>query len=412
MRVRLMIVACLATLLCSAAAQTPPTPPPPNQFDLTLEGPWILYQYKNANLGGGVPVLIVVAPKIDNIFHLPVVSAGDGYELWQNGIYCLTFDATCAKPGAKLLTPGKNYPSTNPPTGPLPVKFSLATANGDWDLVSLNRKRSFFALILPMPDSYSNDGVWHMQFSSKFDVSGNGYSGDKGYSIGVQLHYNTGPTTFDLVSCKDLTTAGCKYPVPVANHTSLTNTGTLRIVMKAPNIDNACDPHVRSLYHPTLWLLDDQPFTGPTKNSNQNIAYIDPARRIDDQGHGVYTDAPYTSCYKSDPQANDSPGAGMFMSKTRVFQLDQLNGLIETLQSLNLSAAIIDQLKTVSASLSGQYAYPLSGLSRLAQSLRSAACELEEMGRVEYAEELRRVADDVESKNGADCRAAIMVVGP
>jgi len=51
--------------------------------------------------------------------------------------------------------------------------------------------------------------------------------------------------------------------------------------MKAPDIDDVCDPHVRAAYRKMLLLLDSNPLDVPrSANVNSRIAYLDPARDV------------------------------------------------------------------------------------------------------------------------------------
>src|SRR3984957_2314002 len=161
MKTRLMICASLATLLsCAAHAMN-------NKFDIILQGPWILYEYHNASLNKDAHVLIAVAPKVNGVYHPPILSTGDGYTILDDqGIFCLTFKDECAtNTGVPKFLPDTGYP----PTNLLPVHFKNATGmQTDWDLVALSHAQNLYAFILPMPNSYNNEGFWNMQFGRQF----------------------------------------------------------------------------------------------------------------------------------------------------------------------------------------------------------------------------------------------------
>jgi hypothetical protein len=282
MKTRIMMAVCVVSLLsCVAHAD--------NAFDITLEGPWILYQYQNANLGGGKTVLVVVAPLAGGIFHAPNLSTGYGYILTTPTVYCLLWGTECAHITGKTVL---NHLGGHPDAKFVPVSYPKASSADTWDFVGA-KKHGLFAFVLPMPTSYTVDGAWNMRFAKQFKIDGSGYGNGAGadseYVIGLQLHYDDGPGVFDLKQCKDDLTCTLDVGIGPGYHTTLRNTGTLRIVMKAPDTNDACDYHVRSLYHPMLYLLDDTKLS-LTGNKNQDYGYVDPARTVDDQGHGDYTD--------------------------------------------------------------------------------------------------------------------------
>jgi len=291
MKTPFVIVTCLAALLCcSTACQNGH-----NRLDIALEGPWILYlDHDFDDHGKKTTVLIAIAPHdataetVDKMHHhIPQISAGDGYYIRHAGVYCLMFDDRCARPGPSSLT-HDGYDDAKP----LAVKFHSESGKTIWNLVDANNG---VALILPIPDSYSNDGIWRADFAPKFDKDGNGYSGNVPVSIGLVLHYTNGPWWFALRRCySPATVANCAVPAPGINHTLLQNTGTLRVVMRAPDNDDACDLHVRTAYKASMKLLDS--------SINSDRAVIDPARRIDSTGHAHYDDPPSYHCLDYDPQ--------------------------------------------------------------------------------------------------------------
>jgi hypothetical protein len=117
------------------------------------------------------------------------------------------------------------------------------------------------------------------------------------------LHYAKVPTDFYLSACDSAkpTVSSCNLPAGLKHpNTKLDNSGTLRIVMKAPETADYCDNHVRTAYPKMLNLLDKRPLK-EGQNDNQDKAYIDPAGNIDDLGKPDYQ---YNSkdCLPNDPQ--------------------------------------------------------------------------------------------------------------
>jgi hypothetical protein len=279
MKSRLMIATCFAALLCCAGLGCSK-----NRLDITLEGPWILYQDHQFDKNGHrVSVLVAIAPAgvhtssvnatdpPDELHHDPPrISTGDGYPITVPGIYCLTFDGECARKGfSELKHDGYTAPVLLTAKFPTPSDGSII-----WDWSSASNGHT--ALILPMPDSYSNGGVWYMHFARVF---GKGYADVNGpeHSIGLRLHYDNGPTSLNILRCdgKPTVTNYTKNPTSVP-HTELDNIGTLSISMKAPATMDGCDKHVRYAYPQMLKLIDPSDLQ-LGKNVNQDIAYIDTA---------------------------------------------------------------------------------------------------------------------------------------
>jgi hypothetical protein len=235
--------------------------------------------------------------------HLPQISAGDGYYITVPDIYCLTFDNECARKGPRTLTTD-HYPSSSLLTVPYRAAADHSTR---WDWVSIarngakNNGTNNTVLILPMPDSYSDDGVYQMHFASAFDSSGNSYKampfGVEAHSIGLILHYTKVPTHINLASCdpdKQPSAASCnaKAPDPIRE---LDNSGTLKIEMRAPDDENGCDYHVRFAYMNIYKLIGN--------DFNKDYAVVEPA--LYDQGRYQYQDKDSTDCFKCDPQNNN-----------------------------------------------------------------------------------------------------------
>jgi hypothetical protein len=271
-----------------------------NRLDITLEGPWILYEYTNPNFAGGKTVLVAITPggvvpdypegssmqQDPKLFHHVSLRTGDGYFIQRANIYCLAFEDKsglhCGDFGNGTRLDPDGYP---PAAGPLQVKVSQ-----NWQWTHLTTAT---ALILPMPNSYSNDGVWPMRFGRAYHPSGFEYKPWKTpkHSIAVQLHYENGPSGFNLFMCSD-DLRKCTLPTGI-DHTALENTGTLRIVMKSPENEDVCDLHVRHAYPRMLALLD---------LPNPEIAVIDPARGVKNDGAGDYDDP--LNCLPNDEQGH------------------------------------------------------------------------------------------------------------
>jgi hypothetical protein len=257
-----VLLLCVASTL--TAAQT--------RLDITLEGPWILY---TDNTLAKWPVLVAISPGgvskdgDDTYFHTMSVTAGDGYPVQHPGVYCLRFDTVCGAQGTPSLS-SDHYPST---LTPLPVS---APASWDWQSKWTSPDYAT-AFILPMPTSYSTDGTWYMRFGAQFDASGMTYLKRERHSIGVQLHYDTGPNSFTLQQCATPVALGKCTDLA---GTGLVNTGTLSIAMKSPDSNNACDPHVRRAYPKMLSLVG--------ANYNATVAVIDSAIGSDASGNPVY----------------------------------------------------------------------------------------------------------------------------
>jgi hypothetical protein len=461
MKTRVRIVTSLLALLCCVSGCKRAR----NRLDVTLEGPWILYQDTQFDDNGAkVPVLIAIAPDLGAVtgaddhvhYHVPQITTGDGYFILRNDIYCITFDDKCAPKGPAHLDPD-GYPMGMPL---LAVKFKSPTSGqAFWDWPSASK--GGIALILPMPNSYSIAGTWFMRFAPKFDNHGNGYRDVDGsrHGIGVQLHYTNGPAKFNLLSCVGRpTVANCKQPasaVPNTTdtpHTQLENTGTLRIVMKAPYNDS-CDPHVRDAYPRMLRLLDPTPLR-TNNNANQSIGYIEPALNADAQGNPRYESDQNHDCFDNDPQKNDSSDASSIGTPLNVPLLsDQINDirtdLSDIIAKFNLSKEDQDLLLLPAISDASKDLDPyfprISQLSRIEQLLGESASNMEilaaQLNRQtrtqrsdrskarlagtnadnpqDLREALERAEEEMKSfqtkvppKGGNDCLAALMLVNP
>ena len=278
MKVSLLIAACLVVILPNTACTGT------KHFDISLEGPWILYVDHDF---ASSPVLVAIAPNSQSVANWPhqptTVSAGDGYLLadfssplhQQIGlVYCLTLDDECARKGTQKLK-SSHYPDVEP------LGVSMPLGHKQW--VDAVNNQHATALILPMPDSYSNDGVWPMHFAAKWDPDPKTYGASEQHSIGVQLHYKSGPMHFDLNLCgkpgsDDYVVSNCKQLVTTTQdrNTFVMNSGTIRIAMKAPFYTNVCDPHVRRIYREMIKIV------GTTGNESKQV--VDPAHGVKPDG--------------------------------------------------------------------------------------------------------------------------------
>jgi len=317
-----------ATLLSVLIFSTAPAPALAQiHFDVTLEGPWILYVDKTL-APDKHPLLIAISAggvskeNDTTYFHILTVTAGDGYQVTTPRIYCLTFGSACGPVGESPAVDYDSYPQTIKPLG--------AAAKSGWDWTSKSSSPVYATVfILPMPKYFSTNGTWPMRFGTAFDASGASYDTDREvHSIGLQLHYENGPNYFDLQDCTPPNTFGsCPSATTIIGNTHLDNTGTLTIAMKSPDGGDACDQHVRRAYPKTLALLDAD---------NSAHAVIDPAIGIDKSGHPVYdkADAIHTDygCLKTDLQG---PGhaIAMHMQEQQPSWQDSLDALLKFIRN-------------------------------------------------------------------------------
>jgi hypothetical protein len=259
-----------------------------HRFDISVEGPWILYEFKQFD--GTNSMLVAIAPNVPGHYS-PVFTTGDGASI-PAGIYCVAlvgngFPGTCT-PNGKSLPALVTYPQFSP----LQVKVRGGIP---WNSIQSTAR----VLILPMPDGISNDGIDPtLTFRTTFSTtSGNSTPS----AIGVQLHYDSGPAQFALLGCTvtmSSVPSPANCPASASPPVIQTNSGTLRIAMKAQEHTDASDPcdyHVRMAHHMMLALLDPTPLPQGT-NQNQNIAYMEHA-----------SDPP--SCRACDPQQDLIPSS-------------------------------------------------------------------------------------------------------
>jgi hypothetical protein len=266
MKTRLMTVVCFGALICyTIPAFTQ------NRLDVILQGPWILYVDKE--FASPKTVLVAFTTGTDpnsagNFPHNePYFSTGNGTVLVPGTTYCVGFDHECAKQRYSTL-PGPSVPGipitnlTHDGYPQSPVLLPVHAQPG-WKWSNHRTKYGSY-IVFPMPDSYSNEGVFQMSLGAAFAKPGT----PSGQPIGIQLHYDglsAGATELELFDCGGSASAiDCKQVV-----NAQPNYGTLEVEMKAPRNENACDWHVRSAYSKMLSLID------PNNQYNQNIKYID-----------------------------------------------------------------------------------------------------------------------------------------
>lgn len=308
-------------------------------LDVALEGPWIYYEDSMFIDGTGknINVLVLMAPWVPGHGD-PIFSTGHGFN-FHYGVYCVGFDDKfCAQSVVNTahLTSGP-YP---------PLQFVHVKSQASWHWYSDIKPNAWY-VILPMPDSASNDGVDNMTLDHKFASYTNG---ERAQSIGIHLHYTDGPKKLKLYECTPSNIDSCPNPQSRGDQD---NSGTLRIAIKAPEETaepaKHCDHHVRAAYHNMVLLLDKKPLESGA-NTNQDKAYIDLP-----QENGKYD----AGCYICDPQNPipicfqmhlDAPAPLIDMNKALESIVHDLEGLKRNDGRLHLS-----ELRAESESLKGQF---------------------------------------------------------
>jgi hypothetical protein len=418
-----------------------------NRLDIALEGPWILHQTQlDDGHGNKIPVLVAIAPvdataedqpgmSIDPLHHhSPQLSTGDGFYIKEKylknaRIFCVFFGTQCAPKGPDSLM-NDSYPESK-------LLRLNHTGQGTWDWVTRTYGNNGVALILPMPDSFSDDGVWHIRFPGKGEMDGQ-------RSIGIHLHYSHGPTDFTLRACNTTpptppTIADCNNKVAGAHDsepTQLTNSGTLRIQMRAPDNTDPCDPHARYAWTEAFALLGSEFDSGYGK--------IDLAERIDANGVVEWGSDDYrctsggmkamsgenpslaSNKVDKDPNSVDNDPYNTLSGKiqTLITQLEtsdkdpahkegwaSLEALKSELSTLNPSFPRISQLMLV-----GALSNSSTDLIRSLQVQAKATARMKSLSNGETLPEtldavlagLVLLDNDPDTKNGADCRAAVV----
>jgi hypothetical protein len=335
----------LLALICSGAPAFAQ-----HRFDVTIEGPWILYELKQFD--GTNSMLLAIAPDVPG-HHYPVFTTGDGVQINAVGIYCVAFmggdgnDGTCKANGKPF--PGPGNPKYDPT---MLVQVKAYGGNLAWNNVKSNAR----AFLLPMPDSISNDGIDPTTtFRSGFATNS---ASSAPSAIGVQLHYDNGPAQFNLFECTQAPpSATCTNP---KIKQPLDNSGTLRITIKAQehaDADDPCDYHVRMAHHSMLTFLDPTPLQ-QGRNQNQSVAYIESSeapsgcRVCDPQQDSIPSSCAYGPGYGHVQMGNlrsvASKGTFNYMSDS-VSQADlgtQLSSFNLLFKQLNLIVALDDNRNT------------------------------------------------------------------
>ena len=436
MRDRSCVAICLLALLlcgsCVAFAQT-------YHLDIALEGPWILYeeQHLKDKNQQDVAVLIAIAPSgataasvghRDKIHHhTPQMSTGDGYYIPAPGVYCLKFDDECGPAGATSLISGPGYPQ-----GQL-LKMAYhdpanATTSWPWQTKGSGQ----IVLILPMPDFYSNDGVWPMRFRTKHNSINDPYTEGLN-SIGVLLHYSKGPNSVRLFICdpNQPAVANCSTPAtdPKGNKVVVTNTGTLRLQMRAPDTTDTCDHHVRFSYH-EMFKIVGNPY-------NKEYSYIEPAQGMKPDGvTGTFETSTSHKCFDHDDQnaSNDSDAGaaqnGTSQSRTMPRSLINTGSLDTAFEDLSKLAVKYkdltpakNALRDASKAANQLGDFPrISEVQQIGSLLNDSISAVEsftakERGHVTKSDQrkLERIKSQEEeiaaaTKNGGDCRAAAVLM--
>ncbi|HEY1528328.1 MAG TPA: hypothetical protein VGH51_19040 [Candidatus Angelobacter sp.] len=319
-----------------------------NRFDVVMEGPWILYQ--DANIISGQNTLVAMAPGINGPYaHKdPYLSTGDGIPFSSTGTFCIGFDGACK------LTP---FSSSLTSDGYGSGQLLTLEMKQPW---SSNRKALNTYILLPIPTSYSNDGTYTMRFGPKF---GQYTTGDSTHSIGIVLHYDTGPAQFNLLMCSKIAPVTC-----TDNKGTLDNSGTLQIMMKAPDNVDACDLHVRAAYPQMVYLLDPT-LLSPT---NQKVRVIDIPYGKDDTGALVYNQA----CYDCDAQNPNQSNCTQLAANYHTMNLDiseQLVAITDTLDRVHAKSdgLQIKEMQSWSKPLAGRFA-KFSELHTISKILHSS----------------------------------------
>jgi hypothetical protein len=312
------------------------------QLDITLEGPWILFTDTMDANGTPIPVLVAVAPlgatdtepidEEDHFHHSPQLSSGNGFYLPRPSssspaIFCLAFDRCAPDTKGTFPTPDPNY-----------TREGILTLTGN----NTNKQwRSYGAkndvVILPMPNYYHADGVWPIQFHGPKHDAGVSY-GPETDTIGLLLHYNKAQgTRLRLYRCnssaKSVTDCKDEAKDDKGHLIEVTNTGTLRLQMRAPDTTSDCDHHVRYAFHRMLKLLD------PKYTNYQNYRYIEPANEMDANDYGVFeTSANDHPCFDDDPEDQDddlSVGVAHHTVATQEGEANGTNPFTEALDRVN-----------------------------------------------------------------------------
>jgi len=429
----------IVSLLVLLSALVPVLAEAQYQTEIAIQGPWILYQDKHFTdaTNKTIPVLIAIAPADaidyndlgysedydpDMRYHRPPqLSTGDGYYVTKRNIYCLAV----FNPKANALQ--CNPAGPNPPGNYLAeetIKIPHGTGSWQWWSVAAKDKGQT-ALILPMPDSISNDGTWPVKFALQFDETGNGYwpDGGENHSIGLILHYKTGPAEFGLTMCNakpannnNFGVNDCTAPAVVGNNrtdTRLANSGMLRIEIKAPYNADGCDLHARMAHRQMAYLLSD--FIG-------KYSFIEPAYYVDSD-HTAFDNAATHPCLTEELENIGSDlGISGYMNgemiRTRKPSeerfpptLDELDALLRDFKrlwsdfNLEVNLSKPNSNKGVNLSKSDSDKYDLADVALAEQSVQEARA-IQQSLNVDFPRlsQIRRIATLLQMSNVAIAR--------
>ena len=420
-----------------------------NRVDIALEGPWILYQtHLDDGRGNKTPVLIAIAPMDatqeglpdSHHHHSPQLSTGDGFYIWNSyldttRIFCVAFGPQCVSTGPDSL---RNEHDGYPQSKLLKLNYS-GKGTATWDWISSVYKNKGMALILPMPDSFSDDGVWHMRFRADGNQK---WGQDEERSIGVHLHYAHGPGDFTLRACKTAPPSppalvDCNTDVGDQKHpkpTTLTNSGTLRIQMRAPDNDDPCDPHALYAWGKVFNVLGDSFGAGYNE--------IDPAESVNSNGAITWVSEDAANCkpMPTDREAMPAEKTSSLTIKADTFEslgtaigqivkyctddpenchasdsnhqqeLESMKALQQELATLDPFFPRISQLMRVGALSHSSFAL-VTSLQTQAKVTARLKARNNEATLPDFDLVLRGLGDldnNPDTKNGADCRAAVV----
>jgi hypothetical protein len=88
----------------------------------------------------------------------------------------------------------------------------------------------------------------------------------------------------------------------------------------------------------------------------------------------------------------------------------QLAELVSDIQKLDLKQGVLKQIKAEASSLRKDNAFPLSELAQFAELLKTTAAKARKLDKGGLAAKLTDLAVALQPKNGADCRAPLMLV--
>lgn len=329
-----------------------------NPLEIDVQGPWVVYEDDHwFNVSGkSTPVLVLMAPDvmhsaIDEYNHqLPSFTGGDG--TWLNpGIHCVHFVDADVSQGC---APARYNAAASGRDNMLHIK---APANWAWYDPTNPENAGRTYLILPLPDDYINDGVWLMKTGATHDPHGAGYT-EHLVSIGVYLHYSS-------ISGKRLQLLGCAAPTAPASafdgndcktpEYSLVNRGSIRIDMKGPINNDACDFHVRYAYPRMLKMTDYSAlYPAGSTNLNKYVAWVDPAEAFSESG-GAYDGDNGTPllCDTDDPQNRYAqlealtPPSGARASHGAVPHMSKRTARHAARQIIASKSALLDDINTI-----------------------------------------------------------------